>query len=175
MSAEARYTLYGLTLAQLLPTDAAAIVSLQSIMLSALPDPTWYYPSTQMQYESCCMRGECFGYFAANKQLIGFATLTPWHVRPSSCYAYKLGLPPTDSYDVQDVMVHPDFRRRGIHSNLLLLFEEIARTLSGKALYATVSPKNVPSVASFEKAGFLLQTIQPAYEGMPRGYYQKQL
>ena len=65
-------------------------------------------------FAACCLRGEAFG-FLSGEQLAGFAILTPWHVRHDACYASKVGDPPQNTFDFQDVMVHPDFRRRFLH------------------------------------------------------------
>jgi GNAT superfamily N-acetyltransferase len=166
--------LEGFTCRQLAEPDAQAIMALQTAMLAALPSPTWYYPSPRALFAACCARGEAFGFFSGAR-LAGFAVLTPWHVRPDACYAHKVGDPPENTYDFQDVMVHPDFRRRGIHAALLSLFDRLAREAGGTALYCTIAPENLPSVASFQKAGYTCVRVQPAYEGMLRGYYRKAL
>ena len=154
--------------------DTPAIMALQADMLDALPDSRWYYPSPAIVFEACCIRGETFGFFRG-KMLAGFGTLTPWYIRPESCYAHKAGEDPHHTMDFQDVMVSPAFRRRGIHSALLALFDRIARQEKATALYCTIAPENEPSISSFQKAGYHLLKTQPAYEGMLRGYYRKEL
>lgn len=168
------YALQGLRLRQLRREDAGDIMVMQEAVLLDLPDPLWYYPSSQEAFAACCAQGECFGYYAP-RRLAGFATLTPGFARPERCYAHKLGLPPEGTYDVQDVMVHPAYRRRGIHSALLALFQETARRVGGHTLLATIAPDNLPSTASFEKAGFTYILTMPAYDGRPRSFYQKVL
>lgn len=147
-------------------------MALQSVMLSALPMRTWYYPSPREMFAGCCERGESFGFWDG-EHLAGFGTLTPWHIRPATCYARKAGETAEDTFDFQDVMVAPEHRRRGIHTALLGLFDGLARAAGGTAIYCTIAPDNTPSVASFEKAGYTLLRVQPAYEGMLRGYYRK--
>ena len=168
------YAIEGLQLRQLRAEDADDIMTLQAIMLAALPKSSWYYPSPRDMFAGCCECGESFGYYA-DKQLAGFATLTPWHVRGEKCYAAKIQQPSENTYDFQDVMVHPFFRRRGIHSSFLRLFEAMARNANAIAIYCTIAPDNTPSVASFEKAGYRCVKQQPAYEGLWRGYYRKEL
>ena len=150
------------------------IITLQTDMLAALPDPCWYYPSPADVFAACCDRGECFGFWAGT-QLAGFGILTPWHIRPTACYAHKIGDPPEHTFDFQDVMVSPQYRRMGIHTALLQLFEQIARSAGAHSLYCTIAPTNVPSVTSFTRFGFCCIGVQPAYEGMLRGYYRKTL
>ena len=166
--------LNGLRCRRLDAADTPAIMALQAAMLDALPDPSWYYPSPAIVFEACCMRGESFGFFQG-ETLAGFGTLTPWYIRPETCYAHKVGENPHRTMDFQDVMVSPAFRRRGIHSELLALFDGIARQENATALYCTIAPENEPSIASFQKAGYRWLITQPAYEGMPRGYYRKDL
>lgn len=167
-------TLEGLTCQQLTPADVDAIMALQTSMLAALPDPTWYYPSDWALFAGCCERGESFGFFDG-RQLAGFGTLTPWYIRPATCYAAKINAPTANTFDFQDVMVSPPYRRRGIHSALLNLFERMARASGGIAMYCTIAPDNLPSVNSFQKAGYACVRVQPAYEGMLRGYFRKEL
>ncbi|NLI21245.1 MAG: GNAT family N-acetyltransferase [Clostridiales bacterium] len=167
-------TLPGLDCRPLVRENAANIMALQAAMLAALPDPCWYYPSDQDMFERCCERGESFGFWDGDT-LAGFGTLTPWWVRPETCYAARIGDPTVLTFDFQDVMVHAAYRRLGIHSALLRLFEDVARSAGGKALYCTIAPENTPSVRSFEKAGYACVCVQPAYGGMLRGYYRKRL
>lgn len=166
--------LRGLVCKQLTEPDADAIMALQAQMLAALPARTWYYPSPRALFAVCCQRGEAFGFWDGDS-LAGFGILTPWHIRPDACYAHKIGDPPEATFDFQDVMVAPGYRRRGIHTALLALFERMARDAGGRAIYCTIAPENLPSVASFEKAGYVCVRRQPAYEGMLRGYYRKSL
>jgi len=164
----------GLQCRQLDAADTPAMMALQADMQNALPDPHWYYVSPAIVFEACCVRGEVFGFWDG-ETLAGFGILTPWYIRPEDCYAHKVGDDPHHTLDFQDVMVSPAYRRRGIHSALLALFDQIARQQNAAALYCTIAPENVPSVSSFEKAGYQWLKTQPAYEGMPRGYYRKTL
>jgi ribosomal protein S18 acetylase RimI-like enzyme len=191
------YKLSGLTLRQLVPEDMDAILELQEHVLRELPDPMWYVPSTLREHEENLARGEVFGCLSAKpkaaeavkgrgareagtwderaketKSLVGFAVLSPWGPRGGDAYAAKLGEPVEDTFDARDVMVHIDYRRRGIHSAFLRLFAEMARVMGGRAIYATIDPDNLPSVRSFEKAGYAHIKTQPAYDGRLRGFYR---
>lgn len=166
--------LTGLYFRPLAETDIDRVMALQSEVQAALPEREWYFPSPREMFLDEICRGEGFGYFDGDT-LAGFAVLTPWHVRGASCYAAKAGQPTADTYDFQDVMVALPYRRRGVHSALLDYFERAARDLGGKALYCTISPKNTPSLRSFEKAGYRCVVTQPAYEGWLRCYYRREL
>lgn len=166
--------LFDLLCRQMDAADAEAIMALQTEMLGALPARHWYYPSPKSMFEACCKRGESFGFFDGSR-LAGFGTLTPWYIRPESNYASKIGENPANTFDFQDVMVGPAYRRRGIHRALLSLFDRLTREAGGVAIYCTIAPDNLPSVTSFTRAGYVCVREQPAYEGMIRGYFRKQL
>lgn len=163
-----------LTFRPLKRADSPAIMALQQVMLGALPDPSWYYPSPEETFAQCCDRGETYGYWDGNT-LAGFAILTPGSVRGEKSYAHKVGDPSENTFDFQDIMVHPSYRRRGMHSAFLSLFEAMSRELGGVAMYCTIAPDNFPSVSSFEKAGYHCVCQKPAYDGRLRGYYKKDL
>lgn len=166
--------LKGLTLCQLTLEDLDAVMELQELVFQGLPDSRWYVTSTAEEYRETLSRGEVFGCRDWQK-LVAFAVLTPWRARGERAYAPKIQHEVEDTFDFQDVMVNPAYRRRGIHSAFLRLFEETARIMGAKAIYATIDPDNHPSVTSFEKAGYAHIKTQPAYDGRPRGYFCKRL
>lgn len=163
-----------LSFRQLSRDDMPAIMALCRKVEATMPDPEWYYVMDDEGFALCCDRGETYGYFDGER-LTSFAILTPWHVRGDGCYAAKTDLPAENTYDFQDVMVDPDYRRRGLHTSLIARFVEMAREKGGTAMFCTISPKNIPSKRSFEKSGFELLMEKPAYQGWTRGYYRKTL
>lgn len=166
--------LRGLAFYQLTQEDLGAVMVLQQLVLSGLPDPSWYVACTVQEHETNLSHGDVVA-CREGKLLTGFAVLSKWDTRGENAYAAKLGQQVENSFDVRDVMVHPDYRRRGIHSEFLRLFMETARALDGEVLYATIDPENFPSVKSFEKAGFQHVKTQPAYDGRLRAYYRKEI
>ncbi len=166
------FAVRGARLSQLTPADSPAVLALQDVMLTALPDPLWYVPSTPEEVLEGLESGDAFG-FSAKGSLVGYAAFSPWQDRGDKAYAPKVGHAAENTFDVHDVIVHPDYRRRGMHSAFLLLFEEAARAMGGSAIYATVDPGNAPSVGAFEKAGYVHIKTQPAYDGRLRSYYRK--
>lgn len=165
------YAMPGLSLRALVPADVDAMLALQQGMLLALPDPRWYYPSERWEFESGTQSPDSYGYFDGDA-LVGFAMLTPAGARAERGYALKLGDAPQGTYDFHDVMVAPEYRRRGMHTNFLRLFEQMARTDGGTAVYATVDPDNGASCRNFERAGYMCVTQKPAYDGRERRYYK---
>jgi GNAT superfamily N-acetyltransferase len=83
--------------------------------------------------------------------------------------------PPENTFDFQDVMVHPDYRRRGIHAALLPYSTGLRARPEARPLYCTIAPDNLPSVASFTKAGYVCVREPAAYEGMLRVIFRKSL
>lgn len=154
--------------------DLPAMMALQADMLSALPDPRWYFPSTTEEFAVEVRADHATGVFVEGR-LVAFGIASPGQSHRTQSYAMKVGEEPANTFDFQDIMVHPDFRRRGIHSAFLAKYRAQAEALGCRAVYATVDPDNVPSWSSFEKAGFHRLVIQPAYDGRTRAYYRLDL
>ena len=104
--------------------------------------------------------------------LLGFAELTPGELRGTHSYAASLKQPVSGSFDFHDVMVRPSARGQGMHTAFLRLFEKMARTNGGYAVYATVDPENGPSRRNFERAGYQCMVEKPAYDGRARRFYR---
>lgn len=166
--------LEGLTLRRLDTQDAQAMLALEKEMLAALPDESWYYPSDLDDFIKVGQEGSGYGYFD-NGKLVALAVCSQGEPRGELSYARKIGHDPIGTWDFRDVMIEPKYRRRGLHTAFLQLYEDMARRDGAKAFYATIDPSNLPSIASFQKAGYTLQKTQPAYDGRLRGYYRKTL
>ena len=166
--------LKGLGLSQLTEKDLEALMALQETVMDALLNQEWYVASSREEQVENLQNGDVFGCWKGER-LVGFSVLTPWTKRDGKAYAGKVEETVEGTYDLHDMMVHPDYRRRGIHSAFLRLFDETVRALGGRAIYATISLDNVPSIQGFEKAGYVHIKTQPAYDGRLRGYYRKML
>lgn len=151
--------------------DLPAMMDLQAVMLSALPDPRWYFPSTTEEFAVEVLAGHATGVFDG-RRLIAFGIASPGQAHRTASYATRVGDDPADTFDFQDIMVHPDYRRQGIHSAFLARYIAQALAMGCRAVYATVDPDNEPSWRSFEKAGFRRIAVQPAYDGRIRAYYK---
>ena len=166
--------LAGLKMQKMGMTELEELMGFQQMILDELEDKQWYVPSTLEEMREDLAQGDIFGCYDG-KKLVAFAVLTPWHTREEIAYAGKVGETVEDTYDFHGMMVHPKYRRRGIHSAFLRLFAETVRAMGGKAIYATIAPENLPSVNAFEKGGYELVKTQLAYDGRPRGYYRQRL
>lgn len=165
----------GLRLRLLAPEDKPAMVALLGTVLAALPNKRWYFDTEDEEFNSWLRNGEAYGFFCEDG-LCAYGVLIPFRSRGDEhSYAVVLGDEKENTFDFTDVVVHPDWRRHGIHSALISLFTEMAEAQHGKAIYCTVDPLNVPSRASFEKGGFQAVTERMAYDGRPRVYYRKRL
>lgn len=168
------YNMRGLTLRQLEMRDKPQLIQMQDEVLAALPNPRWYYPSDDWEFDSWLQGGEGVGYFDGDV-LAGFAVLTGEQKRGEHSYARVLGEPAENTFDFHDVMVRPAYRGRGMHTRFLKLFTEMARAMDGRAIYATVDPENEGSWRNFEKAGYQCVCVQDAYDGRTRRYYRLDL
>lgn len=151
--------------------DLSALMALQQRMAAALPDPRWYYQSTEAQFASDMHAGYMLGAYD-HGQLIVMGSLLPGGGDGECQYARDLGHEPTGTMNFCDVMVDPGYRRQGLHSLLLETFRTTALEQGCHAIYATVDPENLPSRRSFEKAGYEALALRPAYDGRPRVYYR---
>lgn len=167
----APYTISGLSLRMLTPADVPQMLDLQTLVMDALPDKRWYFPSDENEFIGVVNAQEAVGYFDG-EALMGFAELTPGLNRGAHSYAAILGDAAEHSFDFHDVMVHPAMRGQGMHTRFLALFEQVAKEDGARAIYATVDPDNAPSWHNFEKAGYELITVRPAYDGRMRRYYR---
>ena len=165
------YQVSGCELRHMETEDKASMVQLQSDVLALLPDPRWYYPSDDWEFDEWLEGREAVG-FVCEGDLAAYAVMTPADIRGEHSYARVLGEPAENTFDFHDVLVRPAYRGRGMHTKFLALFTQVARASGGKAIYATVDPDNSASWRNFEKAGYECIRIQPAYDGRVRRYYR---
>jgi len=171
---DAAFYMEGFSLQVLTPAHKQQMMRMQAEVLAALPDPRWYFPSEEWEFDSWLSGGEAVGYLQGDT-IAGYAVITPWHIRGGHAYAQVLGDPIENTFDFHDVMVRPAYRGRGMHTNFLKLFEQTVRAAGGRAIYATVDPHNSASWHNFEKAGYQCLLTQPAYDGRERRYYKRSL
>lgn len=143
--------------------DAPAMYALMQEMFAHLPDPRWYYGSTQEELAAQARAGNAVGIWEGER-LVAMNILVPARMAHHGGYAAQIGLSDPDSLNYEDVMVSPDYQRQGIQSAFL----HRARNLGYKTIYATVDPENVPSLSSFEKAGYERVAQKDIYDGRPR-------
>lgn len=155
----------------LLPIHKAEMMKMQDTVMAALPDPRWYFPSEEWEFDDWLRDGDAIGAFDGDT-LAGYAVITPASARKGHAYAEILGESTEGAYDFHDVMVLPAYRGRGIHTEFLSMFAETVRALGGRAIYCTVDPENGPSRHNFEKAGYEFIVQQSAYDGRVRRYYR---
>lgn len=154
----------------LIETDAPAMYALMQEMFLRLPDPRWYYGSTQEELAEQARLGNAAGIWQEGR-LVAMNILVPARIAHDGGYAAILGLDDPDSLNFEDVVVAHDYQRRGIHSAFL----HRAGKLGYKTIYATVDPDNLPSLRSFEKAGYRQIAEKNVYDGRPRVFVQLKL
>ena len=148
--------------------DAPAMYGLEQRMLSALPSPRWYYPSTEAELAAQARQGHAAGIREAG-ELIALNILVPAKEAHHGGYAAALGRHEPRSLDFEDVMVDPAWRRQGIHSAFLARAEAEARRLGCTAVSPpwtrTISPVWAPFSrrATGKPPGGLPTTRVPGY------------
>ena len=165
------YEIPGFELKKLTFDHKKAMMQLHDDVLAALPNPSWYVPSDEWEFDAWLNGEEAWGYFDGDV-LAGFAVCTPWDKRFGHSYAQVLGEPAENTYDFHDVLVLPQYRGRGMHTTFLRMFDDMAKADGAAAVYATVDPENSASWHNFEKAGYKVIRVQPAYDGRDRRYYK---
>jgi len=168
------YAIPGFELKQLTFDHKQEMMALHDTVLSLLPDPGWYFPSEEWEFDLWLKRGDAWGFFDG-EILAGFAAITPWHARGGHSYAQTLGEETENTFDFHDMLVLPQYRGRGIHTTFLQMFRDLAAQAGATAIYATVDPGNSASWHNFEKAGYEIVCVQPAYDGRQRRYYKLSL
>lgn len=59
----------------------------------------------------------------------------------------------TETY-IQDVMIHPEYRRKGIASNLIAVLADRARDVGRSRIYLTSEPENIAAHETWIRLGF---------------------
>lgn len=165
------YDLPGFTLQKLTFEHKPQMMALHDKVLAALPNPKWYFPSAEWEFDAWLEGEEAWGYLDGDK-IAGFAVFTHSSHRFGHSYAQVLGEPHETTFDFHDVLVLPEYRGRGMHTMFLRLFTDLARQAGATAIYATVDPENSASWHNFEKAGYEIVRVQSAYDGRDRRYYK---
>ncbi len=165
------YEIPGFTLRCLTPEDKPKMFAIRDAVMAALPDPRWYFSMEEWEIDQWLNEHSAVGYLDGDT-LAGFGAITPEYQRPDQPYACKLGEERKDTFDFHDVMVHPAYRGRRMHQQLLKIFTQSVKELGGKAIYATVDPENSASWYNFEKEGYVCVITKPAYDGRDRRYYK---
>lgn len=143
-------------------------------MADCLPDPRWYFTSTADVFMADILNGLMTGLWE-DGHLIALGSAGRADRDLFHAYAPCVGDDVQNTFDFRDIMVHPDWRRRGIHTQFIERYKQEALENGCHAIYCTVDPENLPSRGAFEKAGFTPLCVQPAYDGRPRMYYRLDL
>ena len=159
-----------LVLEKMYPSHLPKVMKMQETIMAKLPDPRWYFPSDEGEFLESINTGYTYALMEGEK-MAAFAMCIPHTLRQDKSYAKKCDLPTEGSYDFCDIMVHPDYRKKGIHSFFLTFFHKLAKKEGGTSIYATCDPENAPSFRNFEKAGYRCFVTKPAYDGRMRRYY----
>jgi len=161
------------------PTDQKQLLELQQLVIDALPDPAYYYPSTTQELETALAdptRFRCLQ-VVDGQQIVGFAYTI---YEPDEQYDLYRNLPdPAKKQDrciLETVFVHPDYRGYGIQRLLVDVLCHWAWQDGKRSVCATVHPENRYSQQNFEKLGFYKINDKPVEKyGNVRNFYLRQL
>ena len=149
--------------------DVSRVMEVQAATFACLPSPRWYFGSTAEEFADTIAEGMAFGAFDGDVPA-GFCIF-----HRDRGYAAEAGLPPERCLSFADVMVRPEYRRRGLHTRFLALAEDCAARRGLGYIIATADPDNEPSRASFRKAGYRELPQREMYDGRPRLVLVKEL
>ncbi len=155
--------------------DAMEIHSLMEQVYEQLDDQTLYVcDGLSFVQEHLSEKG--FGLVVTfEEQLVG-GLIVRFPQMEKDNLGLDIGLPESELCHVahmESVVVHPDFRGRGIQSKLLQKAEEVLKKDQYQYLMATVAPKNAASIRSFENNGYQCVKTKEKYGGFLRRIYLK--
>jgi ribosomal-protein-alanine N-acetyltransferase len=127
------------------PDDLAGIVELEKVGFDA--GEQW--SESAWAEELAAHDRYVLARFDVNDSIIGVATF--------SCVA--------DMADLNRVIVHPDFRGRGIGASLVRAGVEWASAVGARRMLLEVRPDNEPAVALYRRLGFAAVTTRRDYYG----------
>ena len=119
-----------------------------------------------------------FGLVATSGEQLAGCLLVRFPQMEEDNLGWDIGLPESELCHVahmESVVVHPDFRGRGIQLKLLQKAEELLKKNHYQYLMATIAPRNVASIRSFETNGYQCAKTKEKYGGFLRGIYLKKL
>lgn len=76
---------------------------------------------------------------------------------------------------MESAVVHKDYRGKAVQKQMLRYAEKLIDKTSHSILLSTVSPKNTPSIKTFESCGYHCVMTKEKYGGVPRRIYMKKL
>lgn len=148
--------------------DVDAVFSLMEQVVHSLADPSLFIPETRQSLERH-LKEEGMILLAEEERLAGYLMVRfPGNAEDN--LAEDAGLSAQDALrcaHMESVVVHPDFRGRGLQKLLLEQAERLLPEGIGFAL-ATVAPENHASLISFLRMGYSIADTKMKYGGKMR-------
>ena len=156
--------------------DIDEIMSLQNLVSSRLEDEDLFVCNTREAYEEAMAEDFCFAAYTEGHlvycSLMILNRQTPYHLGHYLHYTEE-ELLRSVSYDIS--FVHPAYRGFSLQRLGMNVKDEYARALGAVEALATVSPKNLHSLANARAHGFEILERRHMYRDVERFILRKKL
>lgn len=152
-------------------SDLDQLLQLQQLIISDLPDQSWYASTERSEFEEYIQStGKIIGLFTSDNQLVAMGIYVK-NGTGSHNYGYDLDLVGDALLSVgqiESTVVHPNYRGNRLQHFLCTELEKISYENSTPILCATACPDNIFSVNTFLKLGYYIDREKLKYGGLRR-------
>ncbi len=162
---------------RLFSRDIDAILNLERSVQSEIGDSESYVVSQRSYFSMCLPMGAIALGIYCDDALVAFA-LVSFPLGRGDNLGDDLGLPDDEIgrvAQIEKAVVHPNWRRMGMHSHLVDRIAKMAESMNYKHLVATVSPNNPASIKVALNARMWAEKFAFKYGGMPRFIFHRDL
>lgn len=160
-----------LTLKYLDKSYLPQILELQQRVINALPEPTWFAPTSSVEFEELFEdKGTILAYLTPNLSIAALGVYAKYGTDTSN-YGYDLELDSTLLNSVGHIectIVEENFRGNKLQSFLCEAIEEIGCKNLTPLMCATVHPDNHYSLNTLLKHGYVIKKEKVKYGGLRR-------
>jgi ribosomal protein S18 acetylase RimI-like enzyme len=146
------------------------ILCLQEIIARNLSDPKSYYVEPpQFFCKQLSIENSGIGFFQKN-QLLGFNMVT-FPALGEDNLGVEIGLSEEGLSQVAQIgpaAVHPDYRKRGILSQIAERHIQVIKEMGYRHIFLTVAPNNYPTIKVFLDHGFAIKQVKIKFNNLLR-------
>ncbi|MFA6279319.1 MAG: hypothetical protein WC612_00815 [Bdellovibrionales bacterium] len=148
-------------LKQLLPSDLPQIMTLQQTVIDHLPplNKNFIVPKTAEQFHQRMTQcGTMIGHVTQNGALVSYGGIAfptkSWPTADMLINPQTLPCGPTSLSVIQNSVVHPEHRKKGLHGELIAVREQLCKTHGKSHAMGEVAAANPASLKGFLKTGY---------------------